>query len=632
VFARAVVSLSLLWAYAVMVGLAPPVTRAAVMLTIGLIGPVLLRKSASINTVAMSAFVMLALDPALISDAAFQLSFVAVAAIAGLALPINELLRTIGTWRPAPGSPHPPSCPRLVKRFAEVLFWDYRKAGMQFDESPIRYHPDKAEAARWLCKWRLQTPVRAVTLLLITSAAIQLSTLPLMAIYFNRVSPVGVALNVISGSLTFVIAIGAFVAMGLEAITRGLATPFIVLVNSAHFILANSIVPFDQMSWSTFRVAHYQGAGAAIYLLYFAPLVATARALSYWQPVDQGASGDKPRRDGRSRATTIVGSPTPFSIPATTLVFSLFAALALVLWPLTSSPAQSGSLTVHFLDVGQGDAALIEFPRGSTMLVDAGGELQFGRNYRAEWLPAAPGTDLDDEAAFGDSAFHVGEAVVSRFLWSQGRTFVDYAVATHAHADHMGGLPYVERNFQVGQALVGRVAGSEREFNLFRSASRLTGTPIGVIEAGQQFDIEEVKVQVLWPPPPDVYRNNSINNDSVVLRLVFGSVAILMAGDIEGEAEERLIRSGYEISADVLKVPHHGSRTSSTENFLDRVKPRCAVISVGARSRFGHPHREVVDRYQRRGIRVLQTGRDGTVTLSTDGRTLEVRTFASGSG
>jgi competence protein ComEC len=150
-----------------------------------------------------------------------------------------------------------------------------------------------------------------------------------------------------------------------------------------------------------------------------------------------------------------------------------------------------------------------------------------------------------------------------------------------------------------------------------------------VIEAGQQFDIEGVNVQVLWPPPADVYRASSINDDSIVLRLVFGSVAILMAGDIEREAEVQLARSGYEIRADVLKVPHHGSRTSSTEDFLDAVRPRCAVISVGVRSRFGHPHREVVDRYLRRGIRVLQTGREGTVTVSTDGRSLNVRTFGS---
>jgi competence protein ComEC len=112
-----------------------------------------------------------------------------------------------------------------------------------------------------------------------------------------------------------------------------------------------------------------------------------------------------------------------------------------------------------------------------------------------------------------------------------------------------------------------------------------------------------------------------------VLRLVYGSVAILLAGDIEQATESALVRSGMDLRADVLKVPHHGSKTSSTERFLEEVRPGCAVISVGQRSRFGHPHPSVTERYKARGIRLFQTGQDGTVTVETDGTKLDVSVY-----
>jgi competence protein ComEC len=117
------------------------------------------------------------------------------------------------------------------------------------------------------------------------------------------------------------------------------------------------------------------------------------------------------------------------------------------------------------------------------------------------------------------------------------------------------------------------------------------------------------------------------NNDSVVLRLRYGSVSIMLAGDIEKAAEDSMIASGLDMRADLLKVPHHGSRTSSTEPFIDAVNPRYAVISVGERSRFGHPHRTVVNRYLARDVKLLQTGLDGMVTVETGGVSIEVQTY-----
>jgi competence protein ComEC len=366
-------------------------------------------------------------------------------------------------------------------------------------------------------------------------------------------------------------------------------------------------------------------------VLYFLPVTALAARIALWRPVDHFAAF---RPAKRSQVVPGAATQSLLNQRRSPTAFRLLTVSVLVSAVVVASPpakSSNGNLVVHFLDVGQGDAALIEFPRGTTMLVDAGGELRIGETSKKTATPAYGSESeplaADAEAAFTDSAFHVGEAVVSRFLWSQGRTNLDYALATHSHADHMGGLQYVERNFSVGQALVGRTPTDEREFRIFRRASLVTSTRVGVVESGQQFDIEGVKVQVLWPPPPAVIPITSGNDDSVVLRLVYGSVAILLAGDIELAAERGLLESGWDLRADVLKVPHHGSRTSSTEQFLEAVRPRAAVISVGERSRFGHPHLSVIARYQKKAVRLFLTGRDGTVTVQTDGQSLDFSTY-----
>ena len=297
------------------------------------------------------------------------------------------------------------------------------------------------------------------------------------------------------------------------------------------------------------------------------------------------------------------------------------AALVAVIRPPINNP--NGRLTIHFLDVGQGDCALVVFPHGKTMLVDGGGELRFDRREQE----SRGYEEEDGEKDFTDNTFSIGEAVVSRFIWSQGRTRVDYVLATHAHADHIGGLSDVVRNLSVGQAIVGHAPAADREYDQFAKAVNKYGIQLSAVSAGERFEIDGVSIEVLWPPPAYGSQVTSGNDDSVVLRLVSGSVSILLAGDIEQAAEDSLVASGADLHADILKVPHHGSRTSSTEAFINAVSPRYAVISVGERSRFGHPHRAVVDRYLARGVKLLQTGRDGMVTVETDGSSLDVRTY-----
>ena len=605
---RLLISIAALWAYAVMVGLAPPVTRATVMITVGIIGPLLFRRAASINTVAIAAFIMLALKPALVADPAFQLSFIAVAAIVGLALPVAERLRAVGEWRPSAHTPHPPSCSRAVKVLAETLFWNEREFDEEMRRSPVRYRLEKARAARWLGRLRLQRLARATALLIITSLAIQLSTLPLMAVYFNRVSPVGILLNVIAGLLTGFLMLAAMLTVVTGAISASIAAWLAASVKGAHYLLVNSVVPFRDLPGASFRVAHYEGWRSGIYAAYFAPLSLLAVMIDRWRPVEWKLEID--RASSRRRVLA------PVTVRALTLcVLALLASMIAVLRPASRAP--SGKLTIYFLDVGQGDAALIIFPGGATMLVDGGGQPSFKTDANQE----------STETDFKEDSSGVGETVVSRFLWSMGLTRIDYVLVTHAHTDHIGGLSQVVENFRVGQAIIGRAPDDNAEFDHFIEAVERQRVRVGMVSAGYRFEIQGVAVEVLWPPRARSQVITSGNDDSVVLRLSYGARSALLAGDIEGSAEHALVESGAALQADVLKVPHHGSRTSSSAPFIDAVRPSSVVISVGERSRFGHPHADVLERYLTRSAKLYQTGRDGMVTVETDGATIDLRTY-----
>jgi competence protein ComEC len=238
-------------------------------------------------------------------------------------------------------------------------------------------------------------------------------------------------------------------------------------------------------------------------------------------------------------------------------------------------------------------------PDGTTLLVDAGGNTM-------------------------DSTRRIGETVVSEYLWWRGLSQIDYVLATHADADHIDGLNDVLENFVVRAALIARRPADDPEFAKFSQTLARTKTQSEMIEAGDEIRFGDVVVSVLWPPATG---EKSTNNDSIVLRIQYGERSILLTGDIEQATERALLASPQELRTDVIKVPHHGSKTSSTEGFVAATKPTVAIISVGRNSRFGHPHKEVVERWRSCGATVLTTGHSGTITITTDGHNLSLETF-----
>jgi competence protein ComEC len=201
-------------------------------------------------------------------------------------------------------------------------------------------------------------------------------------------------------------------------------------------------------------------------------------------------------------------------------------------------------------------------------------------------------------------------------------------LATHADADHIDGLNAVLRSFRVEGALVARAPSDDAEFLRFADAARETGVPVYLVGRGDRLRFGAVTLELLWPPRAEGDGDApSANNDSIVLRLRLGRRTILLTGDAEADAEASLVAANDDLACDVLKVAHHGSRTSSTQAFVNATRPALAIISVGQDSPHGHPHPEVLARWCDAGVLVLTTGEHGTITVTTDGQDLKASTF-----
>jgi competence protein ComEC len=259
-----------------------------------------------------------------------------------------------------------------------------------------------------------------------------------------------------------------------------------------------------------------------------------------------------------------------------------------------------GRLHLTVIDVGQGDSLLLRSPSGRALLVDAGG----ARDPRVD----------------------PGERRVAPELWRLGVHRLDALVVTHAHPDHVGGAPFLLHAFRVQETWEGPAPLQDPGWQAVAARLDSAGAARLAVAEGTVLDWDLVRLSVLGPGRPRRPPLRVRNEDSVVIDVAYGDVHLLLTGDVAGDAE-RALRAG---PASVLKVPHHGSRSSSGSEFLARVAPRLAVVSAGAHNPFGHPHPEVLERYRRAGALVLRTDRDGTVEVATDGRRVWVRTAQEG--
>ena len=527
--------LIVVWLYALLSGMSPSVTRAAIMGTVYLAALSLGRPRSVLPALGLAAAVMVALSPNVLTGVSFQLSFAAMAGIALMAEPIS----------------------RWTQRALEARLWT---------------------------GGGLPGPIVAASDITGMTMAATLATLPLVAFYFESVSPAGIptTLLVLPALPAVLVTQAAAALTGLVSVTAAepigwaawLTSRYVTgVVGLAASVPGSSIETGRLSAW---LAGAYYGGPALVYVFL------RLRRLSR-------------QSDGQSLAM-----PSFHMMESGVPVWALAPAvgLAALLWAAVVA-LPDDRLRVSFVDVGQGDGVFIAMPGGQQVIVDG-----------------------------GPDPVRMVQLVGERMPF-QDRT-IELVVLTHLHRDHVTGLVEVLRRYDVPVVLERSVELDSASYESWRKAVSDEGAEVVQAEAGQVIAFGGGSRIEVVSPGRRLLRGTAsdVDNASVVVRLVHGDVSFLLTGDMFSEAEGRLVREEVPIESDVLKVGHHGSRTSSSPGFLERVNPSVAVISAGEDNRFGHPHAETLDALRRHVTQdqTFVTAERGTVELVTDGRRLELVT------
>jgi competence protein ComEC len=404
-----------------------------------------------------------------------------------------------------------------------------------------------------------------VRVLFLATVAAEMMILPVTAAVFMRVGIAGLALNFVAIPAMTVAQVAGLSLCALAPWWPGGAALAARMAHWATTALLGSASLLDAAPWLSWRVAPPP---AGVVLAYYAAL---ALALMW------------------------IGRRVVRRAAASAAIFCA-AMLAIAPWTFWHRPPR-GWLRITVVDVGQGEAIAVQLPNRHVLLVDAGGS---------------------------SGAFDVGGRVVTPALWASGIRRIDWLAMTHGDVDHVGGAMRVKQDMRPAEIWEGvPVPQHPLVEDLRRASHDIVWRRLFI---GQQIEAAGASIDVLHPPLPNWERRRVRNDDSMVLRLRFGLVEVLLTGDAGPEFESTFTRDPASPPIRVLKVGHHGSKTSSSEPFLDAYAPTAAVVSAGQGNLFGHPAPAVIGRLAERQIDVFRTDRDGAIVIETDGRVARLRT------
>ena len=573
----ALFTLLLLSSYVAMVEQRPPVLRAGMMAAIVVLGGFFFRRLDLLNSAALAALVLLVAKPLALRDSSFQLTFVAIGCIAGLAAPwlektVQPYARALRGWRDVTrDAAHEPRAAQFRIDLRSLMQWISARL-------PQRIAPKTADSL----VGGLGLTLRVWEMLVVT-LALQIGMLPLMARDFHRVTLSGPLVNLAAVPLT-----GVVVPLGFLTLATGLVFPALGKILAAPLAWITMLLVHTVQWFAHFSRWSYRIPGPSVWVIaaFFVSALLVAGAFRMSHPM---------RRN----------------IVRVSLLAWMMSALVVAIYPF-GPRSFAGKLEVSVLDVGQGDSLLVVFPAGKTMLIDGGGA--FG---------GFPGHELS-------IGIDPGEEAVSPYLWSRGFQKLDVVALTHAHQDHLGGLTAILENFRVGSLWIGREVSSPALAKLEEIANARRIQIEHEVRA-RSFSWDGVDGAFLWPETVgEEAAAPAKNNDSLVLRLRYGKQRLLLTGDAEKQAENEILAENPadELHADVLKVGHHGSKNSTSTEFLAAVRPQVGIISAGEDNPYGHPNNELLERLANANVHILRTDRDGAIHVLTDGTHLEIGCFA----
>jgi competence protein ComEC len=557
-------TLALTFGYALLTGFGPPVQRALFMTAVFLLARLLSRDRNVLNALGAAALSVLVWSPTALFEASFQMTFLAIVAIGGIAIPLGErsflpyahaAAHLSDKWRDAALPPPVAQFRVMLRLWSEALVDVAGGWAMKLPSLFVR-------GVFW-----------ALELALIGAVAEMVMVLP-MAVYFHRATMFAVPTNMLSVPLVAILAPTAVITF-----CASLLSPWAVMLPGAATALLLHGVAGVIGRVSAVRAADLRVPAPVWWI---ALLAAAAWAFCCWAV----------------RRSRVWAWSTVFILPLVALM---------VLWP--EQPILSpGMMEVTAIDVGQGDSLLIVGPDGSTMLVDAGG-------------PVGAVT----EAADANSRFDIGEEVVSPYLWSRRFRRLDVLALSHAHSDHMGGMSAVMRNFRPRELWVSIDPDSDAYRALLAEAKDLQ-VQVRHFHAGDHLAWGGTQVTMLAPETGYANPREPVNNDSLVMRMQYGKSSVLLEGDAEAPSEREMLTHNRIAAVTLLKIGHHGSRTSTTKEFLDAAAPKDAVVSVGRGNTFGHPRYEVIERIAAARAKLYRTDEFGLTTflLGRDGGIHEI--------